>query len=112
VTAGWLTKCRRSIVSLLQDESRLEHVSTCPTQFQQYVPGVDYRVHVVGDELFACRIESSAIDYRYVSWAGQSTQVRPATRPDGVAQKCRSLCVALGLGLAGIDLRQDADGRW
>ena len=46
----------RSIVSRLGPEhsGRLGNVSWCPTQFQRYVPGNDYRVHVVGDEVFAC----------------------------------------------------------
>src|SRR5262249_34045626 len=46
----------RSIVSRVtpEDRSRLELLSWCPTQFQRYIPGTDYRVHIVGDKEFAC----------------------------------------------------------
>jgi glutathione synthase/RimK-type ligase-like ATP-grasp enzyme len=59
----------RSIVNLLKasDVSRLDDVRACPTQFQQHIAGIDHRVHVVGGELFAARIESGAIDYRYTT---------------------------------------------
>ncbi len=52
----------RSIVSRLTPEhaERLEDIVWCPTQFQQYIPGNDYRVHVVGDEVFACEVVSEA----------------------------------------------------
>src|SRR5262249_23992452 len=57
----------RSIVCRLKVEHLryLDDIAWCPTQFQQYIPGNDYRVHVVGDEIFACEIISSADDYRF-----------------------------------------------
>src|SRR5262245_18924281 len=41
----------RSFVSRVtpQKRAQLAAVATCPTQFQEYVRGIDYRVHVVGD---------------------------------------------------------------
>ena len=44
----------RSIVSRLGSEhmARLDDLRWCPTQFQQYVPGADHRVHVVGDAAY------------------------------------------------------------
>jgi glutathione synthase/RimK-type ligase-like ATP-grasp enzyme len=104
----------RSIVKLLKpsDESRLDDVSACPTQFQQYVPGIDHRVHVVGRELFAARIESGAVDYRYATPAERSTRMWSVTLPADVASKCHAVTRTLGLGLAGIDLRLGTDGNW
>ena len=45
----------RSIVTTLDRASlaRIENVRALPTQFQERVPGVDVRVHVVGQETFA-----------------------------------------------------------
>ena len=59
----------RSVVSRLGAEhlDRLSDVAACPTQFQAYVDGDDYRVHVVGSRLFATRIRCAATDYRYAS---------------------------------------------
>ena len=50
----------RSIVSEMVDTDleRLEELRACPVQFQAYVPGFDVRVHVVGDEVIATRIDS------------------------------------------------------
>lgn len=102
----------RSIVAALNpaDLERLEDVVTCPTQFQQLIPGTDYRVHVVGERTFACRISSDAVDYRYASWAGGATTIEPTNLDADVAERCVALTRRLGLGLAGIDLRLDPDG--
>lgn len=104
----------RSIVSRLTSEhlDRLEDIAWCPTQFQQYVPGIDYRVHVVGSEVFACEIVSEADDYRYASQQGTSVKMRLCNLPADCADRCRKLAAAAGLCIAGIDLRQTPDGTW
>jgi hypothetical protein len=58
---------QRSIVNRLSDEheSRMADLRWCPTQFQCWVPGVDHRVHVVGEQVFAVRVLSDDVDYRY-----------------------------------------------
>ncbi len=104
----------RSIVSRLTTEQakHLEDIRWCPTQFQEYVPGHDYRVHVVGDEIFACEISSKADDYRYASRQGTSVDVHPYDLPTEVITRCGKLARALHLIVAGIDLRRSPDGRW
>jgi hypothetical protein len=46
----------RSVVSRVTPKKRaqLTAVATCPTQFQEYVSGVDYRVHVIGSDVYVC----------------------------------------------------------
>lgn len=103
----------RSIVSRLRaDDARLADVAWCPTQFQAYVPGDDYRVHVVGDELFCARVRSEADDYRYGVRQGHAVDMEPVDIPDDLAERCRALTDHLGLHLAGIDLRRVPDGDW
>jgi len=104
----------RSIVARLDAAAaaRLDALSCCPVQFQQYVPGVDVRVHVVGEALFACEIRSPADDYRYAARQGLSTGLAACTLPDEVAARCRRAAAMLGLPLCGIDLRRTPDGRW
>jgi glutathione synthase/RimK-type ligase-like ATP-grasp enzyme len=99
----------RSIVTRLTDahDARLDLVQWCPTQFQRFVDGIDYRVHVVGSRVFAARIRSDAVDYRY-----GASSIEACTLPDDVSDRCLRLAAALDLGLAGIDLRRDAEGRW
>jgi hypothetical protein len=102
----------RSRVSRLRPEhvERLADVSSCPTQFQQYVAGLDHRVHVVGTEVFSCEIRCEADDYRY---AGQyRVEIRACRLPQEVEERCRSLAAALQLPVAGIDLRRTPGGEW
>ncbi|WP_164015777.1 ATP-grasp domain-containing protein [Pyxidicoccus trucidator] len=104
----------RSIVSRLGPEhrERLRDVTWCPTQFQAYVPGQDVRVHVVGDEVFPAEIVSDAVDYRYARRSGSSVELRAGLLDIDVAERCRALASALGLHLAGLDLRRTPEGEW
>jgi hypothetical protein len=102
----------RSIVSRLgpTHRERLADVAHCPTQFQAYVPGTEYRVHVVGDEVFACRIVTEATDYRY---GGEHTvELCAAELPGGVADRCRTMAAAMELPVAGVDLRRTPSDEW
>jgi len=97
----------RSVVARIGhdvDDARLEAVTCCPTQFQAYVSGTDVRVHVVGDEVFACEIATSATDYRYPGDADVGRKLIEV--PKEVADRCRTLTHKLGLVVAGIDLRR------
>ncbi|EAW35274.1 RimK family alpha-L-glutamate ligase [Lyngbya sp. PCC 8106] len=104
----------RSKVSRLSPEhhKRLANVAWCPTQFQQYIPGQDYRVHVVGEAVFACAIASMADDYRYPGDTTDYPQLNSDVLPLEIEQRCRQLAATLKLPLAGIDLRQTTDGQW
>ena len=77
----------------------LTAVRWCPTQLQRFVPGAEYRVHAVGERLFANRIRTEAVDYRYGGFS-----LEPADLPDVVAERCRALTAALGLELRFADV--------
>ncbi|MBU3967810.1 MAG: RimK domain-containing protein ATP-grasp [Euryarchaeota archaeon] len=104
----------RSIVSRLTKETlcRLDDILWCPTQFQEYIPGNDYRVHVVGDDIFPCEIVSEADDYRYAASKGAGITVRPCEIPQDCIDRCRALSKATGLIFAGIDLRFTPEAKW
>lgn len=104
----------RSIVGELRehDSARLSPIRWCPTQLQERIGGVDVRVHVVGDELFACEVSSEAVDYRYAHLAGLSVQLTSFQLPDECAERCFALSRATRLPLAGIDLRRTDEGEW
>lgn len=104
----------RSIVSRLTLEhlERLENVSNCPTQFQEYIEGKEYRVHIVGDKVFACQIISPSDDYRYAALQGQTVDIRSCVLPPDIAARCKRLASHLGLSVAGIDLRCTSDDKW
>src|SRR5947209_13713875 len=101
----------RSIVAQLSSSrlTDLEKVRWCPTQFQQHIRGRDYRVHVVGDDVFPCEVLSAADDYRYdPDTVGRRACVLPAD----IAERCRTMAAALGLVVAGIDLRRAPEDEW
>jgi len=104
----------RSIVRELTPEhrARFADLGTCPTQFQQWIPGSDFRVHVAGEETFGCEIVSSASDYRYPGSDEESPEIRPSALPGDLAARCRRLAESLGLALSGIDLRRTPEGEW
>lgn len=104
----------RSIVARMTPNKRgqLDAITVCPTQFQEYVSGVDYRVHVVGDDVYVCELVSEADDYRYSERQGARVSRRQVDVPGEVADRCRALAASLGLPVAGIDLRQTPAGEW
>jgi hypothetical protein len=101
----------RSVVSRLTADhlQRFEHIASCPTQFQQYIPGTEYRVHLVGERFFSCEILSEADDYRY---GATPAAMRPCELPVDLAALCRTIAKSMDLPLAGIDLRRTPDDRW
>jgi hypothetical protein len=102
----------RSRISRLQPEhlERFSNLSSCPTQFQKYVPGTDVRVHVVASEIFASEVECSADDYRYPT--GDSPVVRAISLPSELEDRCRKMAREMQLSFAGIDLRRTPQGEW
>lgn len=102
----------RSIVHQLDDADmeRLEHIRWCPVQFQALVPGVDTRVHVIGDEVHATEIVSDRLDYRYARRNGGSATLRAVDLAPEIAARCVALTNGLDLAFAGIDLKFTPDG--
>jgi ribosomal protein S6-L-glutamate ligase RimK-like protein len=92
-----------------KDHERLKDVGHCPTQFQAYIPGRDYRVHVVGENVFACEVESDADDYRY---GGDGPRIRAVRLPRDLEELATAMTRSMGLNLAGIDLRCTPQGQW
>lgn len=108
------TSAIRSIVRELTDDdlARLDAIRWCPVQFQEHVAGTDVRVHCVGGEVFASRVDSDATDYRYAhDETGTSAEVVAHEIDATTATRCLDLTAALGLELSGIDLRVTPDGR-
>jgi RimK-like ATP-grasp domain len=90
---------------------RLGDIASCPTQFQQYIPGTDYRVHVVGTEVYGCAVRSEADDYRYPG--SHDVTIEAFRLPWEIEDRCMRLAAAMNLHVAGIDLRcGQFDGEW
>ena len=80
-------------------------------QFQAWVPGTDVRVHVVGSEVFATAITTTATDYRYATaQVDEPARLEPHDLDAEVSDRCVALTADLGLEFAGIDLKISPDG--
>ena len=103
----------RSIVRRLGPDhlARLDLLCDGPAQFQAFVPGHNIRVHTVGDRVFATRIESEAVDYRYAHADGLAANLEAVTLPQTVEAACLRLAHAFDLLFAGIDLKRDSRRR-
>lgn len=100
---------RRLTPSRAHDLERIRHL---PTQFQALIPGVDVRVHVVGEAVHATEVDSAATDYRYAARDQQEVRMSPYSLPAEIEQRCLALSRALELPVCGVDLRRTPDGQW
>jgi glutathione synthase/RimK-type ligase-like ATP-grasp enzyme len=96
-----------------QDLDKLESVKYAPVIFQEYVEGVDLRITVVGDSIYAAEIDarktSYPVDMRMV--VGEAL-VRQVTLPHKLQQSILKLQHRLGLRYGAIDMRRTAEGEY
>jgi len=104
----------RSVVHTLDEinHADLQNIRYCPTLFQKKLSGTNYRVHIVGDEIFATRISSESVDYRYSHLEGNNTTLVPVELTTTIAERCLLLSKSLQLPLCGIDLFETEEGTW
>lgn len=104
----------RSIVRRLEPGGlgRLALLRDGPAQFQAYVPGDNVRVHTVGERVFAVRVRSEAVDYRYAHRDGIGVQMEPTALPRAIERACLAVARDLDLLFAGIDLKETPEGEW
>jgi RimK-like ATP-grasp domain len=85
-------------------------VGTTPVIIQQFIKGVDVRVHTVGEEAYATRITGTAgTDYRFES---NGAQYEAITVPEDIQARCAAVAKSEGLLIGGFDFRVTGDGGW
>lgn len=93
-----------------EDLDHLDSVRYAPVIFQEYIPGVDLRITIIGDEMYAAEIDargtSYPVDMRMV--IGEST-VRAVALPAPVEDALRRLMRRLGLVYGAVDMRRTPD---
>jgi glutathione synthase/RimK-type ligase-like ATP-grasp enzyme len=96
-----------------EDLDRLDLVRYAPVIFQQYIPGVDLRITMIGDAIFAAEIDvrntSYPVDMRMA--VGEGT-LKSVTLPDAVQALLRKLMRRLNLVYGAIDMRRTEDGEY
>lgn len=96
-------------------EDLLDDFGPEPYLFQQLIPkDYDLRVTVIGDTVFATRIESQPLEEARIDWRRAGTQLKHAA--DELPAELRSLCLELtrsyGLEFGAIDLARTPDGKY
>jgi hypothetical protein len=104
----------RSIVRRIgpEHQARFALLRHGPAQFQELIQGDDIRVHTVGERIFATRLRSEAVDYRYAGRDGFEVEMSPVELPIPVADECLRVARKLDLLLSGIDLKVTQEGKY
>jgi glutathione synthase/RimK-type ligase-like ATP-grasp enzyme len=93
------------------DLAALDGVRLAPVIFQEYVDGVDLRVTVVGERVFAAEIDARGTSYPYdMRMVVGEAPVRAVRLPDAVEAGLLALMRRLGLVYGACDLRRRPDG--
>ena len=93
--------------------AHLDAVRLAPVIFQAYVPGVDVRVTVIGEQMFAADIDIGSGDYPVdFRMNYENLRIRPLALPDAVERDIRALMASLGLVYGAIDFRRTPEGQY
>jgi|MDTC01.1.fsa_nt_gb glutathione synthase/RimK-type ligase-like ATP-grasp enzyme len=92
-----------------EDFQRLHQLSHTPVLFQRRIVGDEMRVHVVGNEAFAERIITDAVDYRFDD---AEKKMIAAVLPPELLERAQHYRRQSGLSLIGIDFRVTPEGEF
>jgi glutathione synthase/RimK-type ligase-like ATP-grasp enzyme len=88
---------------------RLHLIESCPVLFQEYIQGMNVRIHVVGHQLFSELILSKGVDYR----SRRDNVYGSIDIPRDIAAGCAVLAQIVSVPLFGVDfLLQEETGKW
>ncbi|HEV7282047.1 MAG TPA: hypothetical protein VGN57_17730 [Pirellulaceae bacterium] len=91
----------------LTDEA-LARLALAPVTLQEEIPGVDVRVFVAGERVYACEMLTDALDFREDLYA----RIVPIELPGEIREQAVRIAAALHLLWTGIDFRRTPDGEW
>lgn len=90
------------------DEDKKEALKYSPIQLQEFVEGCDIRVYVIGENIFAGKIEAQTIDFR----ADSAANITPVELPENIKEDCLTTIKALKLKYSGVDIRLTPTGEY
>lgn len=104
----WIEKSVSSVRSIVKLSALREKVGAEPVLLQEYLSGVNIRVHVIGSDYVATKIIADKIDYRYASMR----TMQKIYLPKKIANDCIDITRSLGLIFSGIDLIYHKNVYW
>jgi glutathione synthase/RimK-type ligase-like ATP-grasp enzyme len=104
---------RETRIIELSDLSRLDSVQYAPVIFQEYIDGVDLRITVVGDSLYAAEIDARQTSYPFdMRMVIGEANIKPIELPADVHNLILRFMRELGLVYGAIDMRLTANGKF
>lgn len=106
------------LASIVQEDDFLEFQQTneCPIFLQEYInKAYDVRITIVGDRIFACKIDATNSDAGRVDWRAYDLANTPHTKYDlssVVSEEIIRICRQMNLHYATIDLCIDQSGNY
>jgi hypothetical protein len=92
-----------------EHQARLAMLNVSPVLFQERIDGPDVRIHVVGQKIFAERIESCELDYRTT----RGNRYGAITPPDSILAGCIGLARECKTPFLGVDFKIEKEtGVW
>jgi len=96
-----------------EDVARLDLVRLAPVIFQEYIAGVDLRITIIGESIFAAEIDARSssypVDMRMVIDEGE---IRAVDLPADLCRQLLELQRRLGLVYGAVDMRRTDDGAY
>lgn len=90
------------------EQANLAAIRHAPVIFQEFIPGADYRITIVGEHVYVASIDARdagyPVDFRMNI---EGLQIREETLPADLVARLRDLMQRLGLVYGAIDLRLD-----
>ena len=86
----------------------------CPVLLQEYIEKIyDVRLTIVGNQIFACKIDATKSDAGRIDWRAYdlaNTPHTPYDLPEKISEEISNICIQLKLDYATIDLCVDRTG--
>lgn len=97
----------------MSDLARLDSVRYAPVIFQEYIDGVDLRITVVGERLYAAEVDARRTSYPYdMRMVIGEADIKPIDLPRAMCNLILRFMSKLGLVYGAIDMRRTVDGRF
>jgi glutathione synthase/RimK-type ligase-like ATP-grasp enzyme len=97
----------------LVEQSDLDHLDAvryAPVIFQEYIPGVDLRITVVGDQVFTSEIDARETTYPFdMRMVVGEARIKAVELPAVLTDRLLALQRRLGLAYGAIDMRRTVD---
>jgi glutathione synthase/RimK-type ligase-like ATP-grasp enzyme len=100
-----------------KEKLNLEGIEISPMIFQQAITGIDVRVTVIGDQIFATEIRKKGtlkneVDWRVGITDGRKLYYRATVLPEYLQMQCFALVKEMGLEFGAIDFIIDPDNNY